>query len=41
MIPAKWETAMKSANELVIERPDKVVQEYAAAPIKSILFAVH
>jgi len=41
MIPAKWETAMKSANELVIERPDKVVQESAAAPIKSILFAVH
>lgn len=32
---------MKSANEPVIERPLNVVQESAAAPIKSILFVVH
>lgn len=38
---SKWETVMKSANELVLERPVNVVQESAAAPIKAILFVVH
>lgn len=32
---------MKSANDLVLERPLNIVQESAADPIKAILFAVH
>ena len=41
MDPANGRSIMKSANDLVLERPRNIVQESAADPIKSILFAVH